>query len=97
MLEKAFRLIGEEKDGVISINKEVSSSYQYLNEEYESLKAEKDQIIAKDNTLSKRYNQFFEELKSLEIAKKQLIVKQEEIEWQTCLLSNQMEESVGNN
>ena len=48
----------DEKDGVISINKEASSSYQNLNEEYENLKAEKDQIITKDNTLSKKYNQF---------------------------------------
>ena len=52
----------EEKDGVISINKEAHLCYQNLNEEYE----------------------------------KKLMVKQKEIECQTYLLSNQMEDSVGN-
>ena len=62
MLKKAFRLMEEEKDGLISINKEAHLCYQNLNEEYE----------------------------------KKLMVKQKEIECQTYLLSNQMEDSVGN-
>ena len=46
----------------------------------------------KDNALAKMYAQFCDELKTLETAKNLLIFKQEEIDWQTCLITNQTEQ-----
>ena len=90
MLENAFKLMKVEKESVTTINSENNLVYKTLKEEYEKLKLEKDEIIRKDTALAERYNQFCEELRSLETARNLLVFKQEEIAWQNCLLSNQM-------
>ena len=46
----------------------------------------------KDNALAKTYTHFSDQFKTLETAKSLLGFKQEEIEWQTCLITNQMKQ-----
>lgn len=90
MLEKSFNLMKEEKDGITTMNTNNDTFYNSLKEEYSNLQSEKDKIICRDTALAEKYSHYCEELKTLETAKNLLLFKQEEIAWQSCLLSNQM-------
>ena len=57
MLMDAFKVMEEEKLGVLGVNRDANSDFKVLQEEHKALQDEKDKIISKDKMLAKKYNQ----------------------------------------
>ena len=88
MLAEAFRVMGAEKDGVVRVYKEAEGRLALLREEYEILKEEKEKVVRRDQALASRHRGFVEDMQRLEVEKKSLLTEGEEVEWKSCLLSN---------
>lgn len=90
MLVEAFKVMEEEKLGVLGINDESNSTFNELQKEHKILQCEKDEIIKKDKCLAKKYNDCSEQLTKFEEERKSLQTKVAELDWQTCLLNNEV-------
>ena len=88
MLETAFKLMDEEKSGVVAVNQDINSKYYLLKEEYSKLDQEKKEVLKRDKDLSQKYNALFAELEGLQSCKRCLQERREQIEWESCVMSN---------
>eukprot|EP00092_Neocalanus_flemingeri_P029260 GFUD01031767.1.p1 GENE.GFUD01031767.1~~GFUD01031767.1.p1 ORF type:complete len:571 (+),score=234.62 GFUD01031767.1:73-1785(+) len=87
MFKKAFN---ELKDESLHTKDEENNS-KSIQEEIKNLTALKEDVMKKDCSVAKRFEEYDEEIETLENIKRELKTKKEEIEWQTCLLGNEMD------
>ena len=143
MLEDAFKMMGEEKDGVIRVHKEAERKLKLMQQEYEVplsnwkknlltllymlsaqvLREEKEKLVRRDKSLAVKFKQFQEEMARLQVIggealfaksgsglalltlltilsiitspqeeRQQVGGRGEELDWESCLLSNQLDD-----
>ena len=90
MLQRAFDLMRDEKEGVLDVNEETNASYSELEIQHKNLMEEKQNIIKQDQDLAKTFKDLTEQLSKLENQRRGYQAKVEEIDWETCMLQNQM-------
>ena len=141
MLEDAFKMMGEEKDGVIRVHKEAERKLKLMQQEYEVpfsnwkknlltymfsaqvLREEKEKLVRRDKSLAVKFKQFQEEMARLQVIggealfaksgsglalstlltilsiitspqeeRQQVGGRGDELDWESCLLSNQLDD-----
>ena len=141
MLEDAFKMMGEEKDGVIRVHKEAERKLKVMQQEYEVpfsnwkknlltymfsaqvLREEKEKLVRRDKGLAVKFKQFQEEMARLQVIggeapfaksgsglalstlltilsiitspqeeRQQVGGRGDELDWESCLLSNQLDD-----
>ena len=80
----------EEKEGVLDVNEETNASYSQIEIKHKKLMEEKQNIITKDQHLAKTFKDLTEKLSKLENQRRGYQTQVEEIDWDTCMLQNQM-------